>query len=123
MQRKRSHRLMPAMLVCMLFAFVMLTSGCGGSQQSQQQASQNKTQLDAALQHARNIGVPDSSLQPVIKQEEQLSSTSAPSELFDDSPGTPYYLHQAQGGHQVLGELQGVVSKVTVDTSALAQVD
>jgi len=123
MQRKRSHRLMPAMLVCMLFAFVMLTSGCGGSQQSQQQASQNKTQLDAALQHARNIGVPDSSLQPVIKQEQQLSSTSAPSTLSDDSPATTYYLNQAKGYHQLLVQLQGIVSKVTGDTSTLAQMD
>jgi len=114
---------MPAMLVCMLFAFVMLTSGCGGSQQSQQQASQNKTQLDAALQHARNIGVPDSSLQPVIKQEQQLSSTSAPSTLFDDSPATTYYLNQAKGYHQLLVQLQGIVSKVTGDTSTLAQMD
>jgi len=123
MQRKRSYRLMPAMVVCMLFAFVMLTSGCGGSQQSQQQASQNKTQLDAALQRARNIGVPDSSLQPVIKQEYQLSSTSAPSTLFDASPATTYYLNQAKGYHQLLVQLQGIVTKVTGDTSTLAQID
>ena len=107
----------------MLFAFVMLTSGCGGSQQSQQQASQNKTQLDAALQRARNIGVPDSSLQPVIKQEYQLSSTSAPSTLFDASPATTYYLNQAKGYHQLLVQLQGIVTKVTGDTSTLAQID
>src|SRR5437588_11837176 len=101
MQHMRPNRLMPIILVGMLLGFVMLTSGCGASQQSQQQASQNKAQLDSALRHARDIGVSASALQPVLRQEQQLSSTSAPFTLFDGSPATTYYLNQAKGYHQL----------------------
>jgi len=101
MSKKRSIHLAQSMLAVMLVSFVLLTSGCGGSSQSQQQANQNKSQLDAALQHARANGVPSSQLQPVVKKEQQLSSTGAPFTLFNDQPATDYYINQANQYHQL----------------------
>ena len=123
MQHKRSNRLGQAMLVGLLLGLVLATSGCGGSAQSQQQASQSKTQLDSTLQHARDIGVPASSLQPVIHQEKLLSSTSAPSNLFDDTPATNYYLNQTKQYKQLLTQLQGIISIATEDAMTKAQMN
>jgi L,D-transpeptidase catalytic domain len=123
MQHKRPNRLGQIMLVGMLLGLVFATSGCGGSPQSQQQASQGKTQLDSTLQHARDIGVFASSLQPVIHQEQQISSTSVPSNLFDDTPATNYYLNQAKQYHQLLTQLQGIISIATEDATTKAQMN
>ncbi|HET9999741.1 MAG TPA: L,D-transpeptidase [Ktedonobacteraceae bacterium] len=122
MQRKRSHLFGQAMLVGLLLGLVFATSGCGGSSQSQQQASQSKTQLDTTLQHARDIGVPVSSLQTIIQQEKNLSSTSAPFTLFDDTSATNYYLNQAKQYKQLATQAQSVIDNTTSDSQTKAQV-
>jgi hypothetical protein len=121
MQKKRPNRIGQVMLVGLLLGLALATSGCGGSPQSQQQASQSKSQLDSTLKHARDIGVSASSLQPVIHQEQHISSTSAPSNLFDDAPATNYYLNQAKQYKQLLTQLQGIISIATGDASTKAQ--
>ncbi|HKV58105.1 MAG TPA: hypothetical protein VJO32_07475, partial [Ktedonobacteraceae bacterium] len=122
MQRKRSNRIGQVMLVGLLLGLVVATSGCGGSPQSQQQASQNKTQLDSTLQHARDIGVPVSSLQTIVHQEQKLSSTSAPFTLFDDTSATNYYLNQAKQYKQLATQAQSVIDSTTSDSQTKAQV-
>jgi L,D-transpeptidase catalytic domain len=121
MQYKRPNRLGQVMLVGLLLGLVLATSGCGGSPQSQQQASQSKSQLDSTLKHARDIGVSASSLQAVVHQEQQISSTSAPSNLFNDAPATNYYLNQAKQYTQLLTQLQGIISVTTEDATTKAQ--
>ncbi|MBV9230557.1 MAG: hypothetical protein JOZ18_14705, partial [Chloroflexi bacterium] len=70
-----------ATLTISLLMIVLLASACGGTAQVQQQASQNQEQLDRLLQHAQAIGVPASSLNPIIKQEQQLIITRVPFSL------------------------------------------
>ena len=123
MRQRRSIHLAQTMLAGMLVSFVLLTSGCGGSGQSQQQASQNKSQLDTALLRASANGVPASQLQPIVKKEQQLSSTSAPFTLFNDQPATGYYQNQANQYHQLYIQLQGIVSSTTDQYSTQAQMD
>ena len=123
MSKKRSIHLAQTFLAVMLVSFVLLTSGCGGSSQSHHQANQNKSQLDTALQHAKANGVPSSQLQPVVKKEQQLSSTGAPFTLFNDQPATDYYLNQANQYHQLYTQLQGIVSSTTDQYSTQAQLD
>ena len=123
MRRKRSIHLAQMLLAAMLVSFVLLTSGCGGSSQSQQQATQNKSQLDTALKQAQANGVPASQLQPIVKQEQHISSTSAPFTLFDDQPATNYYLNQAHQYSQLFTQLQGIVSSTTQQYSTQAQLD
>ena len=123
MQHKRPNHLGQVMLFGLLLGLVLATSGCGGSPQSQQQASQSKSQLDATLKHARDIGVPASSLQPVIHSEQQISSTSVPSNLFNDAPATNYYLSQAKNYNQLLTQLQDIINTTTGDASTKAQLN
>lgn len=128
MQQKHSRArqaspLLQTLLATVLTGFILLTSGCGGSPQSQQQANQNKAQLDQTLQHAKDIGVPPSYLQPILKQEQQLSTTSAPFSLFNDQPATNYYLNLATRYHQLLVQAQGIISTVTGELSTKAQLD
>ena len=123
MQHKRFHRLLQPLLAVLLLGVVLVTSSCGGSQQSQQQASQSKARLDSTLQHAKQIGVPASSLQPIIQKESQLSSTSAPFNLFNDAPATNYYLNQAKQYDQLQSQLQGIISVATEDAMTRAQMN
>src|SRR5579863_8029933 len=123
MQHKRPQRAGLVMLVGLLLVLALATTGCGGSPQSQQQATQSKAKLDSTLQHAKDIGVPASSLQPIMSKEQKLSSTSAPFTLFDDSSDTSYYLSQANNYNQLLAQLQDIVTNTTGDASTKAQLN
>jgi lipoprotein-anchoring transpeptidase ErfK/SrfK len=102
---------------------MLLLTACGGNPQVQQQANASKVQLDAQLQHAQTIGVPQSILQPVLAQEQQLSSSSAPFTLFNDQPANDYYANLATRYHQLLVQLQGIVSVTTQQFQLQAQRD
>src|SRR5437868_3379184 len=92
-------RLAQAMLVMSILGLTVLTTACGGDPQAQQSASQNKVQLDQLIQHAQQIGVPASTLSPILKKEQQLSNSSAPFTLFNDQPDTNYYQKQTNQYH------------------------
>jgi lipoprotein-anchoring transpeptidase ErfK/SrfK len=102
---------------------MLLLTACGGNPQVQQQANASKVQLDAQLQHAQTIGVPQSILQPVLAQEQQLSSSSAPFTLFNDQPANDYYANLATRYHQLLVQLQGIISVTTQQFQLQAQRD
>src|SRR5437660_845956 len=92
---------------------VMLLSACNSNPQLQQQESQNKVELDNAIIHAQNIGVPASMLQPIIRQENQLTQTNAPISLFNDKPVNEYYSNVAQRYATLAVEVNGLVSQTT----------
>jgi hypothetical protein len=92
---------------------VMLLSACNSNPQLQQQESQNKVELDNAITHAQNIGVPASMLQSIIKQENQLTRTNAPIALFNDQPVKEYYSNVAQRYATLTVEVNGLVSQTT----------
>ncbi len=123
MQHKRPQRVGLVMLVGLLLVLALATTGCGGSPQSQQQATQSKSTLDSTLQHAKDIGVPVSSLQPIMSQEQKFSSTSAPFTLFDNSSDTAYYQSQAKNYSQLLAQLQTIITNTTGDASSKAQLN
>lgn len=111
------------MLVGLLLVLALATTGCGGSPQSQQAATQSKAKLDSTLQHAKDIGVPVSSLQSIISKEQKFSSTSAPFTLFDDSSDTSYYLSQSKNYDQLLAQLQDIITNTTGDATTKAQLN
>ncbi len=116
----------PLQVTQLLLAALLLAgiiSACGGSPQSQQASSQNKAQLDAALQHARQSGIPASVLAPIVQQENKLSSTSAPFAWFNDQPDTNYYTSQANAYHALLGQTQTLVANTTSQYQTQAQND
>src|SRR5947209_18100097 len=102
MRERRSLHRIQFILAGGLIGLMLLLSACGGNPQVQQQANSSKAQLDAQLQHAQAIGVPQSILQPVLSQEQQLSSSSAAFTLFDDQPAADYYANLATRYHQLM---------------------
>ncbi|MDQ6643553.1 MAG: L,D-transpeptidase [Chloroflexota bacterium] len=112
-----------AMLVLLLLGLTVLASACGGNTQIQQQASQDKTQLDQLTQHAEAIGVPTTLLNPILKQEQQLSSTGAPFSPFNDQPGSNYYTNQANQYAKLEGQAQQLITTTTDQYQLQAQND
>ena len=106
-----------------LVGMMLFITACGGSTQSQTQLNQSKAALDQALQHARSIGVPESALQSIIKQEQHLSSTGAPFTLFNDQPVTNYNLNLASNYQQLAAQTQSVVNTITDQYTVQAQQD
>ncbi len=92
---------------------VMLLSACNSNPQLQQRESQNKVELDNAIIHAQNIGVPATMLQPIIRQENQLTQTNAPIGLFNDQPVNEYYSNVAQRYATLTVEINGLVSQTS----------
>jgi hypothetical protein len=118
-----SRRIAQGLLVALMLGIVVMTSACGGNAQLQQQASQNKAQLDSQVAHAQSIGVPASVLQPILKQEQQLASSSVPFSLFNDQPANAYYQNLANHYKQLTNQVQGAIISSTQDFQTQAQHD
>src|SRR5205807_6071610 len=84
-----------AMLMLLVLGLIVLTSACGGNAQVQQQANQDKTQLDQLTQHALVIGVLATLLSPIIKHEQHLSSAGAPFSTLNYELVCEYCSHYA----------------------------
>jgi len=95
-------------LLSIALLVTFLLSACGADPQVQQSASSSKAQLDAAISNAENIGVPASLLQPILNQEKQLSSTSAPWSLFGSQGDNEYYTNLSQRYHMLAVQVQGL---------------
>src|SRR5712692_4077082 len=108
---RRASKGMLTLILVMLLSFLL--SACNGSPQLQQQTSQNKSALDSAIVHAQSIGIPDSMLQPIIRQEDQLSSTSAPIGLLNDQSVNDYYSNLTQRYAMLSIEVNGLISQAT----------
>lgn len=109
------------LLIVMLLSFSLFLTACGGDAHLQQQASNGKTQLDALLTHAQQIGVPVSLLHSILTQEQQISSTNAPFNLFSDQPANDYYHNLITRYSQLQVQTQGLVSSYTEQSQTQAQ--
>ncbi len=105
----------------LLLGLMLLMSACGGDAHTQQQATTNKATLNASLNYAQKIGVPSSLLNPVQKQEQQLSNTNAPFNPFNDQPDTDYYHNLSLRYTQLNVQTQGIISSSTEQEQSLAQ--
>jgi hypothetical protein len=122
-QPHRRSWIAQTLLAALLLGVVALASACGDSPQSQNGANSSKAKLDHLLQYATQIGVPTAVLQPIQKQEQQLSSTSAPFSPFNDQQDTNYYNNLAKRYSRLYVQLQGLISTTTDQFQAHAQDD
>ncbi len=106
-----------------LLMLSLLLSACSGDPQSQQQANANKAALDTAVAHAKDIGIPDTMLHPILKQEEQLSATNVPVTLFSDQPATDYYTNLSQRYHMLAIQVNGLMTQATQQYDFQSTVD
>ncbi len=118
-----SRRVNQSLLVMLLLSLTILTSACGGNAQSQQQANQSKSQLNQLTQHAQLMGVPATLLSPILKQEQQLSSTGAPFSPFNDQPATDYYTNLANKYAILQEQTQQLITTTTDQYQLQAQTD
>ena len=123
MYRTGSFRSTHIMLAGMLVGMMLFITACGGSSQSQAQLNQSKAKLDQTLQHARSIGIPESALQTIIKQEQRLSSTGAPFTLFNDQPVTDFNTKLASNYQQLEAQTETIVSSISDQSNIQAQQD
>lgn len=96
-----------------LILLLLLLSACNGSPETQAQTSQSKGNLDIALSHAQNVGVPADMLQPILKQEADLSGTHAPLSLFGDQPANDYYTNLTQRYNLLTVQVNGLIVQAT----------
>src|SRR6266566_1577571 len=103
------------LIVSLAILLAMLLSACNGNPQLQQQENQNKAVLDSAIGHAQSIGIPDSMLQPIIEQENQLSHTNAPIGIgvLNDQSVNDYYSNVTQRYAMLTVEVNGLISQST----------
>ena len=100
------------LILLVVLLIPMLLSACDGDPQAQQRATSQKSQLDGLIVHARNIGVPNAMLQPIVNQEQEISSTSKPFTIFDQ-PITDYYNNIAKRCQMLSVEVGSLETKVT----------
>ncbi len=96
-----------------LMLLLLLLSACGSNTQANQQATQNKITLNSAIAQALHVGVPMSMMQPIIKQETQLSSTNAPVALFSNQNTNSYYSNLSQRYQMLTVQAQGLITQTT----------
>ncbi|HET8851410.1 MAG TPA: L,D-transpeptidase [Ktedonobacteraceae bacterium] len=123
MQKKhlcRAH-LTQMLFVGVMIGLMMFISACGDDGHAQQQASQNKAQLDHLLQQARDIGVPLSVLQPVLQQEQQLSNSNGIG--LNTQSNTDYYQYQATHYNQLTAQVRNIITSNTQQFQSQAQTD
>src|SRR5689334_9497386 len=90
---KRMRRM--SSFVLLITLLTLLLSACG-SPQTEQQYNQSKAELDKQIASARNSGISDSILQPILNQEKSLRQTSTLPALFAGQSATDPYQNLAK---------------------------
>lgn len=121
MRKAHSLHVAQITLAGVIIGVMLLLSACGGDTHLQQQASSAQAQLAQQLQLAKNNGVPDAQLQPIIQQAQKIQNTGAPFTVFNDTPTNTYYKTQTSQYQQLLIKLQEVVAIATGQDQGLAQ--
>jgi len=103
---------MTSSFVLFITLLTLLFSACGNPQ-SEQQANQHKAELDRLIANARNHGIADSTLQPILHQAKNLSQTSAPLTLFSNQPTTGYYQDLAKRYQILTVQVRGLENQIT----------
>ncbi len=99
-----------AILSVMFLAVFLLTSACGGNAQIRQRATGGQARYMKLLQHAEQIGIPSSMLQPVLQHQNQLAHMSAPSNPFDDQGLNSYYNGLSNSYDRLTIQLDKIIS-------------
>ncbi len=110
---KTCPRIAQAMLALLFLSTTLVMSACGGRSQVRQGAQQSQARFDQQLKYAQQIGVPASLLQPLLRAEQQLKSSSPPFNLFSDQPADMYYQNLTTRYSLLTSQLQAVITTST----------
>src|SRR5438876_1038327 len=78
---------------------------------------------DRDVNAAQSIGIPDTTLQPIILQESLISNTSAPITIFSNQPATDYYSNVAQRYQLLAVQVRGMETQITQQFDYQAALD
>lgn len=117
----RKQWTMRAILSVMLLAVFLLTSACGGNAQIRQRATGGQARFMKQLQHAEQIGIPSSMLQPVLQRQDQLAHMSPPSNPFDDQALNGYYNGLSNSYDRLTLQLNKIISNGSEQLQTQAQ--
>jgi L,D-transpeptidase catalytic domain len=110
-------------LLLLALLFFSEIASYNGTANARQQSAQAKAQLDNQLQHALDIGVPSSYLQPLFTQEEQVSGGSSLLTLLHNQLVAGYYQRQAIQYHALFTQVPAVITNATGQLQGQAQRD
>jgi lipoprotein-anchoring transpeptidase ErfK/SrfK len=116
-------KLLHAALVILLLSISLALASCGSISPSQQQAIQSQASFEQLLQQAKLAGVPSSTLQPVLLQQQQLGTVQPPLTLFNTQSANDYYQNIATRYTQLRLQLQSITSIFTQGVQSQAQHD
>ncbi|WP_040444198.1 L,D-transpeptidase [Ktedonobacter racemifer] len=121
-RQARTKRLAQMILLTLLLsALLPLVSACGADPRVQQEKDQSLTKLTQLLKHAQDIGVPSTTLHPILTQKQNLDNSSAPWNPFNAQLVDTYYTNAAHSYDQLYLQLQGVIDTTTERTDNQAQ--
>jgi len=98
--------------VVLITLLTLLLSACG-SPQAEQQSKQSKAELDAQIANARNSGISNSLLQPILNQEKNLSQTSTLPTLFSNQSATNNNQNLTKRYQMLTVQVRGLEDQVT----------
>ncbi len=119
-RRRVKNSILTVSIVTLL---MLLLSACGGDPQTQQSANTSKADLDRLISQAQSIGIPDTTLQPIILQESLINNTSSPITIFSNQPATDYYSNVAQRYQLLAVQVRGMETQITQQFDYQAALD
>lgn len=110
-------------LAILAVGLMLFLSACGSLTPKGQQAQQEKAKLDAMLNQAASIGVPDALLTPIRQQEQKVASQAQSPGLFGDSTPDSTYQSIISSYQQLETQVTTVVAQAAQDARMQAHQD
>ncbi len=125
MQKRRRRRIALLLLALLLpiSGILLFTQMFGSSARMRQKAEEDRVHFTQAVQQAQKLGMPDSLLQPLLAQQQQLSSSSAPFSLFNPGGADEYYRALALNYQKLAAQVPVLLNSATQQQKTQAQND
>ncbi len=120
---KHTKRRLELGLAALGIGLMLFLTACGSLTPMGQSASQEKAHLDALIQQAAKIGVPNTLLEPIRQQEARVANQLAPLGLFgDQNPDSAY--QDAITSYKILeSQVASVIAQATTQAKFQANQD
>jgi hypothetical protein len=116
LRAKSNKTISISIFVLAITLLTFLLSACGNPQ-TEQQVTTSRAELDKQIANARNSGISDTILQPILNQEQSLAQTSALPTFFSNQSATNYSQNLAERYQMLTVQLRGLQDQVTQESS------
>jgi hypothetical protein len=112
-QKHARRRRLEWWLAVLAVGTMLFLSACGSLTPKGQSAQQEKARLDAAIQQALKLGVPNNMLNPIRQQEARVANQLAPVGLFGDKNPDSAYQNAITSYRVLESDVASVVAQAT----------